>query len=745
MGFPRGTSTVVRFGSFQANLNAGELRRNGTKVRLQEQPLQILAVFLERPGEVVTREELQRKLWPADTFVDFDNGLNIAVKKLRTALGDDAEAPRYIETIPRRGYRFIAAVSADVPESSAPHPRDKAPLFVMPNQEEPAMPEAGPEAQNAPTLSLTPWNEAASSNSSTALVAPETVLVTSVPSGQRWPWLLAAAAVGALTAALWSWWSRPPAIPVVVAVEQLTDDGEPKQGRLVSDGSRVYFNEGPTGSWKIAEVSVAGGRSAPVDTRLINPQIAGLVADGSALVAMVGGFTDAVYPVWSIPLPAGEPRRLGSLQILAAGVLPDGSIAFSAGTDLYIADKDGSNPRKLVSVAGAISDPSVSADGRRLVLKMAGHETDSLLEVATDGTGLRTLVNAHHPNESFGIGAWSSDGKYFVYPVEHGRSSDLWALPMQTSLFRRSREPFQLTNGPLFYSSARPSSDGKHIFAIGTKRRGELLRYDRKSHQLVPFLSGISAVSPTFSKDAGWVAYISYPDHTLWRSRSDGSERRQLTYPPMEVALPFISPDGTKVAFNTSGYEVYVISMQGGVPQKIKSDSSAANFSPDQNLLLLTSLIDGRRPGQGEFLELRIFDLRTGTMTTVPSSQGRLGGVWITQDSIVAANQDTTKLLVFDRKTEKWQELLAGNFVNWAVSPDRKYLMFTTGGLEPRLQRLRFIDRHVEDIAGLKDLRRVVDSVQMSGTQVSVAPDGSPVFTRDVGTQELYSLTLKWP
>jgi len=101
---------VIRFGTFEADLRAGELRHNGVKIRLQEQPFQVLAMLLERPGEIVTREELHSRLWPADTFVDFDHGLNAAVKRLRDALGDSAENPRFIQTIPRRGYRFVAPV-----------------------------------------------------------------------------------------------------------------------------------------------------------------------------------------------------------------------------------------------------------------------------------------------------------------------------------------------------------------------------------------------------------------------------------------------------------------------------------------------------------------------------------------------------------------------------------------------------------------------------------------------------------
>jgi cholera toxin transcriptional activator len=101
---------IVRFGVFEVDLAAGELRKSGGRIRLQEQPFQVLAFLLERPGEVVTREEIQQKLWPADTFVDFDHSLNTAVNKLREALGDSASSPRYVETLARRGYRFLAPV-----------------------------------------------------------------------------------------------------------------------------------------------------------------------------------------------------------------------------------------------------------------------------------------------------------------------------------------------------------------------------------------------------------------------------------------------------------------------------------------------------------------------------------------------------------------------------------------------------------------------------------------------------------
>src|SRR6202047_283692 len=120
--------SMIQFGVFEVDQRAGELRRNGARVKLQEQPFQILALLLERPGEVVTREELQSRLWPADTFVDFDHSLNAAVRRLRDALGDSAENPRFVETVARRGYRFLAPVHGLGPAIDAeisvppPHP-----------------------------------------------------------------------------------------------------------------------------------------------------------------------------------------------------------------------------------------------------------------------------------------------------------------------------------------------------------------------------------------------------------------------------------------------------------------------------------------------------------------------------------------------------------------------------------------------------------------------------------------------
>ncbi|HKI27368.1 MAG TPA: winged helix-turn-helix domain-containing protein [Candidatus Sulfotelmatobacter sp.] len=118
MAVPQKNNRIARFGVFEVDLSAGELRKSGVKLRLQGQPFQVLALLLERAGEVVTREELQQKLWASDTFVDFDHSLNTAINKVREALGDSASSPRFVETLARRGYRFIAPVQNGAPSSA---------------------------------------------------------------------------------------------------------------------------------------------------------------------------------------------------------------------------------------------------------------------------------------------------------------------------------------------------------------------------------------------------------------------------------------------------------------------------------------------------------------------------------------------------------------------------------------------------------------------------------------------------
>jgi eukaryotic-like serine/threonine-protein kinase len=556
---------------------------------------------------------------------------------------------------------------------------------------------------------------------------------------------LAVAAVAVLaTALLVTWWRIPPPVPAVESIVQLTDDGEQKAG-IVSDGSRIYFNEGLPGARKIVQVSVTGGPITPVETGLADAELVGIGPNGSALLVIDPNMSaGGEGPVWWIPLPAGEPHRIGSLNATNADLLQDSRIAFinytpgndpkgsDTRTHSYIADKDGSNPRELVSYPGYSGEIWGSPNGQRVLLSQELAGNRRLFEIGVNGRGLREIRKL---NDTEGQFVWTPDEKYLVYQSGNAPQSDISLLPMQTGLFRHPGKPIRLTNGPIPYTGPYPSRDGKQIFVLGTKQRGELVRYNMQSHEFKPFLPGISATDMTFSQDGKWVSYTSYPDHILWRSRSDGTQRMQLTFPPMNVFCQFLSPDGTKVAFRTDQYDFFVISMKGGTPQKIAGNAFCGPWSPDGHYLYY--LVASTAGGGGT-----IVDIRTGERIPVPSSE-HMFGYWLSQNTLIPRNNVTHKFQIFDLRTKKWTDFAAGalgdNVVNWTLSPDRRYLYYTTGGAEPKALRLRLADQRVETITSLKDLHRVADFT------IIVAPDGSPIFTRDTGYQEIFALNVRWP
>ncbi len=577
--------------------------------------------------------------------------------------------------------------------------------------------------------------------------SPSTVTgVHEAAPSKKWIWLAAATGIAiALAAALMMWWRQPPAVPVVQAVTQLTDDGEPKwiYDNLLTDGSRVYFNEGTNFSLKIAQVAVIGGPTAIIPVKLQAPIVIGLSQEGASLLALVGPYIGpATLPLRTILLPTGEVRRLGDLEALDASFAPEGRILFSRDGVLYLADKDGANPQKVLSAGAQIWGPNFSPDNKHMVYTVnAGAAGLSIVVANPDGSRQRAVVDF---SERRGVccARWTPDSKYIVFEDRtHGRV-DLWAAEVQAGFLQRLHPPVQLTNGPLSYQGPKPSADGKQIFAIGAKQRGELVRYDINSKQFVPLLSGISAINPTFSRDGNWVAYTSYPEHTLWRSRADGTDRLQLTYPPARVSFPSISPDGKQVSYNNPGGEINVISIDGGSPRRITDKQWwGASWSPDGNRLVFADY--SNRPHN----RFQMYDLRTGDRSAVPTTEDLTGVQWVAEDLLVAAAVDHTRLAVFDLKTRKWSDLvpgpIPGSVVNWAHSPDCKYVYYSTGGADPQALRVGLADHKVETITSLKDLPRARGPD--SNTQISVAPDGSPIFTRDIGTQEIYALTIKWP
>ena len=271
--------------------------------------------------------------------------------------------------------------------------------------------------------------------------------------GKRWVWLAAAAVVAiAIATALVVWWRQPPAVPVVEAVTQLTDDGEPKwfYDNLLTDGSRVYFNEGTALSPKVAQVAVIGGPTAIIPTRVPIPHIVGLAQEGSSLLTLAGATTEPRFPLWTIPLPTGEPRRLGDIEAQDASFSPDGHVLFSQGRDLFLAEKDGANPRKLLTADGVIRQPSISPDGNHLLFVVWLSSASSIVVSNLDGSRRRPIVDLVE-RRMVCCPQWLPDGRYFVFQDQNGGRPDLWAAQVKAGFLQRVRRSVKLTDGPLAY------------------------------------------------------------------------------------------------------------------------------------------------------------------------------------------------------------------------------------------------------------------------------------------------------
>ncbi len=560
-------------------------------------------------------------------------------------------------------------------------------------------------------------------------------------STKKWVPIAIGVVALAIAGALVYWATRPAGVPVVESITQITDDGRAKGtfNSLQTDGSRLYFNEGRRGDLQIAQVAVTGGPVSIIPTPLVDAQPTGIAPDGTYLLVIQGGAAPPSKPVWKVPLPTGDPVRLGNIKGQDAYVTPDGRILVCDGGDLYVLEKDGSNPRKLISgMKGFIGNPSMSPDGKQIVFSfyLDSNRGVDLYIANGDGSGVREL--ATNP-KGFCCANWTADGRYIIFETRATLVQDLWYLPMQTGWWQRHVEPRRLTAVPMSIHDAVASRDGKTVFALGTKERGELVRYDMKTKQFGPFLGGVSANDVTFSKDGQWVAYRSFPDGILWRSRADGTDRLQLSYAGVGESINF-SPDGKSVEYDSGG-KIFLIGMEGGEPKVLVDDgkSGGADWSPDGKHLAFYS--GGN---------MTVLDVGSGQRSDLGNGGGLWGLRWIGEDKLVGAVDVRSAFKLFDLKTHAWSDWAIEPKPNaisrWGVSPDQQYLYYATSGTDPQLMRVRIGETKAEPIADLKDFHFAM-FIQLNGGDVwiSFAPDGSPILTRDIGSQEVYALSVKWP
>jgi eukaryotic-like serine/threonine-protein kinase len=585
--------------------------------------------------------------------------------------------------------------------------------------------------------------------------AVQTSEVSTVPRGLlrlRWLAMLGGLAIAAMVALVL--WLRAPLPPLkVLSYTPLTNNRDRKFPPLVTDGTRLYFMIPKKTGWTIATVAASGGETAVVDSHFDNVQLADISPNGSEM--LLGNFdAPSDVPLYILPLPAGSPRRLGSILAHDAGWSPDGQqIVYAHDNDLYLANADGSGSHRLVTLSGPAEWPRWSPDGKVLRFTVDELKTgvQSLWEVGADGTGLRPLLPGWSNPPAECCGNWTPDGNYFVFQAQPSpNTADLFALRERGGfLHKQAPEPIRLTAGPSLTWASVPSRDGRKLFAIQGAPRGELLRYDATAKQFIPYLSGISAIHLTFSKDGRWVAYMSYPDGVLWRSKMDGTEKLQLTPPLMAVLQPQWSPDGKQIAFGGSmpgkAMHVYVVSADGGEPKEVTHGERTElfpNWSQDGDSLFFGN---GRLDLAG--LPARVIyqlNMKTNQVTTLSGSEGNWFPRLSPDNNYIAALSDAGHLVLFDLKAQKWTELTQTDATFPAWSHDGKYVYFSsTAEGEPGFYRVQIKDRKVELVAGLSTVKRPTSG--SFGAWTGLAPDDSPLALRDISTYEIYALDWHLP
>ncbi len=405
--------------------------------------------------------------------------------------------------------------------------------------------------------------------------------------------------------------------------------------------------------------------------------------------------------IWVQPVAGGSPLRIGSILARDAAFGADGTgIIYSQGHDVYAVNRDGSSPRKLFTVEYFPAHFRFSPD-RKLLRFTQNDNADNfwLMSAAADGTELHKMFRA-------GPGDWSPDGRYFIMerrdPGYTSGHLEVWSLPELKAFqwTKQDSEPIRLTSGPFEFRWPVAGKDEKEIFALAVNWRAEVIRYDSGSHKFAPYLDGISAEGLAFSPDRQWVAYTSFPDGTLWRSRVDGSDRLQLSPPPMRVFMPRWSPDGTQIAFNAilpapATWNIYVISSAGGSAERILPSEQSqvdVDWSPDGKSVIFGSAVEPNGA-------IHILDLKSRRVSTLPGSAGYFSPHWSPDGRYISGTTVASqRLMLFDTSAQKWTkpcDCQAG-YPMW--SHDGKYLYFRYSPAPDKADRIvRLRDERSQD------------------------------------------------
>jgi Tol biopolymer transport system component len=571
------------------------------------------------------------------------------------------------------------------------------------------------------------------------------------PSSRRgtghtlWAVFLGGAILIAVAAA--AWLRAPASEPKVLRFEQLTNDGFEKHSDLVTDGARVYFIENSRDGRVVAEIPSTGGNPVAIARADRDSAIQDISPDRTELLLIQ---ETGLRPgsVWILSLLVGSRRRLGAIQAFSAAWSPDGAaLAYTTDDGLYLCDANGSNSRRIVAMSGKLEGIHWSPGGRHLCLRRFSSKEATLWEVDRDGKGLRRLVPDWDMPYEEPSSFWTPDGKYLILPGFYASHKAPWALRVSAGLLERNEQVTRLGPAGVDLCPATMSPDRSRLYCIGWARvRFQIERFDARSRQFVACPPDVPAYQLDFTKDGQWVAYED-DKGWLWKSRNGGGEKVQLTLPPLEVEMPRWSPDGKWIAFmgrdQGKPWKVRLVSAKGGPYGPVTSTDAtegAPTWSPDGSRLAFGGLVHPgtRTPGP---LLIHLFDLKERHLSVVPGSEGLWTARWSPDGRYIAAlTEDSCSLMLFDFRAGKWTKLLTLDQIldlHWSRQGKSIYLTAEPPEGERALFRVKIPGHQAERLAGM-------GNATLSGW-LGLAPDDSPLVTRELSGEEIYALECQFP
>jgi Tol biopolymer transport system component len=560
----------------------------------------------------------------------------------------------------------------------------------------------------------------------------------------RGVWCISLACLVLVCAGSWLHDGGAPADPPSFATaNQITHDGLAKTA-VLSDGSALYVAEEKDGHQVISRIVPGTGEQSTIATPFADVRAMDVSPDHTSLLASPAHAGARNRELWTIPLNKVASTRLGGLAADDAAWSPNGEELVSVkGSEIWITSAKGTNAKKLAAVKGRPFSPRFSPDGQKIRFGVSDVETNTsaLWEVGKDRSSPREMLAGWDKAHAVCCGVWSKDGKSYIFQATQSWPpiTTLWVLA------ESGGEPKQLTDGPMSFGSPWPAAENDKIWALGVKPTAELVKYDAAHENYEKVLSGISATDLDFSPDGKWVSYVLIPDGTMWRSRADGSERRQLTFAPERAALPRWAPDGKQIAYVSSRTgqpsQIMLIGPQGGKATSVYAENHGqidANWSADGK-----RMIYGYVFGTPD-MSINMLDLRAHKITKVAGSDGLFSPRWSPDGRyLVALSLDFTKVMLFDFHTQKWSTWFtdAAGSVSYPLwSSDSKYLYFDDMVTdEETIRRVKLGEDHAERVYALRHIDRYLGPW---GYWVGQAPDGSWMFVRDRSTQEVYSLNI---